>query len=410
MLQSGDEQPLISAATKQKRNASQSIEIGPMLAASVRRVCGYLPMAKVCIYCKSTLTSTTRKAHVWPASMGGRLAPRDTNCDACNNAMSPLEDHLRESLSHSFASVGAVNDDRDPIAVTLEFAGREFVFADGNAVMQVGGRRFERESKSMVVPLPAGLEKQAEVLAKAMHSHGLGVDDVDRLNLAPGDPEPALPIGPTRNEHHLKLGGPIEHKRVFVKMALELLAFHRHDLAMRGELSEARRFARDGTGTFRSKPDTRSAGSGLFASISLPEVFNSIEVWSHGRAVFFRVVFLGPLVFTGTLATVWCGDPFRAIYAFDARDPAPPIASLFEACDGPNLAVWFEGMVEETVAQAVSALGAISLRLAQSKAPVVRELPPDLNKLRSAVKERLASMPVRRTRARATKKSGSDPI
>jgi len=85
------------------------------------------------------------------------------------------------------------------------------------------------------------------------------------LNLTPGDPGPTLPIGPTRNDHDLKLGGSIEHKRVFVKMALELLASHRHDLAMRGELSEAQRFARHGTGTFRGKPDTRSLGQACSA-------------------------------------------------------------------------------------------------------------------------------------------------
>jgi hypothetical protein len=216
--------------------------------------------AKVCIYCKAGLTPTTRRAHVWPASLGGRLAPRDTNCDDCNNALGPVEDDLRESLSHSFASVGATNEDRDPIEVTIEFAGRDFVLADGNASMEVAGARFDRDTKSMVVPLPAGFDNQVDALAKSMWSHGFGPDDVNKLNLTPGDPEPALPIGPTRHEHDLKLGGSVEHKRVFVKMALELLASHRHDLAMRGELSEARRFARHGTGTFRGKPDTRSVG------------------------------------------------------------------------------------------------------------------------------------------------------
>jgi hypothetical protein len=114
--------------------------------------------AKVCIYCKAGLTPTSRRAHVWPASMGGRLAPRDTSCDACNNALGPVEDNLRESLSHTFASVGATNDDRTPIEVTIEFAGREFILADGNAVMQVAGSHFDRETKSMIVPMPAGFD------------------------------------------------------------------------------------------------------------------------------------------------------------------------------------------------------------------------------------------------------------
>lgn len=309
-----------------------------------------------------------------------------------------VEDKLRESLSHAFASVGAVNDQRDPIEVTVEFAGREFTLADGNAVMDVEGARFDRPTNSMIVPLPAGLENQAEALAKSMRSHGLGPDDVDKLNLAPGDPGPILPVGPTPNDHDLSLGGSNEHKRVFVKMALELLATHRHDLAMRGELSEARRFARHGTGSFRGKADTRSVGSGLLVADSRPEVYNAIEVWSCGHAVFFRVVFLGPIVFTGTLTTEWSGEPFRAIYAFDARNPAPPIASRFESADGPNLAVWFEGMAEETVVQAAEALEATSLRLARSKVPPSPDQQPDLDTLRAAVKTRLAAMPQRRKR------------
>lgn len=334
--------------------------------------------------------------------MGGRLAPRDTNCDVCNNALGPIEDNLRESLSHSFASVGATNEDRELIEVTIEFAGRDFVLADGYAEMQVSGARFDHDTKRMVVPLPAGFDNQVEVLARTMRSHGLGPDDVHTLNLTPGDSEPTLPVVPVRREHDLSLGGPIEHKRVFVKMALELLAAHHHDLAMRGELSEARRFARHGSGMFRSRPDTRSVGSGLLASVQLPEVYNAIEVWSHGHAVFSREVFLGPLVFTGALTTEWSGDPFRVVYAFDARNPAPPIASRFELGDGPNLAVWLTDMVDESVAQAVEALEGISLRLASSTKPPEREGTPDLEKLRVAVKQRLAAMPPRRKRTKSS--------
>jgi hypothetical protein len=64
-------------------------------------------------------------------------------------------------------------------------------------------------------------------------------------------------------------------------------------------------------------------------------------------APFFHAVFLGPLVFTGTLATEWSGDPLRVVYAFDARNPAPLIASRVELCDGPILAVWLPDMVSE---------------------------------------------------------------
>jgi hypothetical protein len=350
-----------------------------------------------CIYCKALLSSATRKAHVWPASMGGRLRSRSICCDECNNAFSPHEDNLRESLSHAFASVGATNTKHEAIKVVLKFEGRDFVLADGNADMQVAGSRFDRDTKTLEMPLPAGLKTQAEQLAKLLSSHGFGSEDVDDiLQLAPGDLAPVLPTGPTRREYDLSVGGRIEHKRVFIKMALELLAYHRHDLAVRGELSEARRFARHGTGTFRGKPDTRSEGSGLLGVEPRADVFNAVEVWSMGKSVFFRVVFLGPLVFTGTLTTEWQGNPFRAAYAFDARNPTNEIAQTYTEGDGPNLAIWFDGVKDESVANAVAALEAISLKLAESKPPLAQEPPPDLNVLREAVKAQLAKLQKRR--------------
>jgi len=332
--------------------------------------------------------------------MGGRLWSRGICCDECNNAISFSEDNLRESLSHAFASVGAANDEQEATKVAVEFAGRNFVAADGNADMQVAGSSFDRDAKTLVAPLPAGLEAQAERWAKLMQSHGLGPEDVDgKLQLAPGDPGPTLPTGPARREYDLSVGGRIEHKRVFFKLALELLAYYRHDLAVRGELSEARRFARHGSGTFRGKPDARSEGSGLLGSEPRPDVFNAIEVWSVRKSVLFRVVFLGPLVFTGTLTTEWRGDPFRAAYAFDARNPANVIARGYTEGDGPNLAIWFDRVKDESVATAVTALEAISLRLAELRPPPAREPPPDINVLREAVKARLAKMPPKKQRS-----------
>jgi hypothetical protein len=265
-------------------------------------------------------------------------------------------------------------------------------------VLQVGGSRFDKETKSMIVPLPAGLENQAEKTAKAMWRHGLGPDDVDKLEVAPGSPDPVLPEGPTASEHDISVGGVIEHKRAFVKMALELLAFHRHDLAMRGELSEARRFARHGTGTYQGKPDSRSQGSGLIPADGLPEIYNAIEVWSFRGSVYFRAVFLGPIAFTGTLTTEWSGSPFRAAYAFDARDPANAVTNTFVEGDGPNVAVWIDAMKQEISVNMVAAIGEISRRLAQSRPRPVREPPPEINAYRAAVREVLVSMPPKKKR------------
>lgn len=97
-----------------------------------------------CMYCKAPLTATTRRAHVWPASLGGRLWTRNTNCDVCNNALGVLEGRLRDKLSHTYATVGAVNDERDAFRVTIEFEGRDFSLAGGNALIVAGRPRFEK--------------------------------------------------------------------------------------------------------------------------------------------------------------------------------------------------------------------------------------------------------------------------
>lgn len=358
--------------------------------------------ASSCMYCKATLTAQTRKAHVWPASLGGRLWTRDTNCDTCNNALGVLEGRLHEKLSRTYATVGAVNDERDVFRVTIQFEGRNFSLSGGNALLEPGRQRFDRATRAMITPLPAGFDRQVEVLAKSMWTQGLGPTDAETLTLEDGDPEPALPVGPTEHDHFLQLGS-VDDNRVFSKIGLELLAFHRLDLAMRGELSEMRRFVRHGAGTFRIKADAHSTGSGLLPREGLPEVYNSVEVWSCQRAAFLRLVFLGPLVLTGTLTTEWTGDPFRAAYAFDARNPALLIASAFEDGDGPNLAVWFDGVRQESIEQAVARLTEISARLAYSAPPVTREAPPDIDRLRAAVKARLAMMPPKRKKAKPAK-------
>jgi len=226
-----------------------------------------------CIYCRTVLTPTTKWAHVWQASLGGRLRSRTICCDACNHAISIPEKALFDALVHSFATVGAVNDSAEPLSVAVVFEGNTFQLADGNAILETPGVRFDAETKSLIIPLPAGFAAQVELFAKLLLRHSKTPDDTDKLYLVPGDPGPALPVGPQPNEHDLSVGGLIPHKQVFVKMALELLAYHRHDLVMRGELSEARRFARWGTGTFSAKPD----GCGSFATDEDGSSFDHIE-------------------------------------------------------------------------------------------------------------------------------------
>lgn len=297
--------------------------------------------SRCCIYCLAELSTKTRWAHVWPASLGGKLKSRVICCNECNNTISTSERSLFEALRHPFASVGAVNDQREPVEVLIEHEGRDFLLANGVADLQAGDVRFDPSTPKVIVPLPAGLSEQATRAAKALWRHGLGANDVHKFHIEPNDQIPTLPDEPTANEYDVSVGRKIEHKRVFVKMALELLAFHRHELAIRDELSRARGFARYGTGDLRSKVDTRSRGSGLVPFGELPEVFNAVETWTNGTSVSFRVIFLGPFMFTGILTSEWLGEPFRAAYAFDARDPAKKIVDTFVEGMGRPLATWF---------------------------------------------------------------------
>ena len=353
-----------------------------------------------CIYCREPLSHRTRPAHIWPAAIGGRLKSRRICCDECNSAFSTKEGTLIEALRHTYASVGAVNDDRQPLQVTICLDSNEFLYSDGNAILQVPGTSFDPNTRTVTIPFPPGLRQQAQKTAKAMFSQGLGPDDVNRLQIVPAPPGPMLPEGPTANEHDLSVGGKLEHKQVFIKMALELLAYHRHDLAIRGELSEARRFARHGVGDFFGKPDDRSEGSGLLSIASFPEVFNGIETWTFGRSMFFRSTFLGPIVFTGLLTAEWSGERFRTAYVFDARNPSPPLVSTYVTGDGHNLSIWFGQVREEAIKKLAPALTTISERVAmeRAKTKLQPEPPPDIDRLRDAVRALLAKWSQKRSR------------
>jgi HNH endonuclease len=353
--------------------------------------------SRCCIYCLAELSAKTRWAHVWPAALGGKLKSRVICCNDCNNAISTSERSLFEALRHPFASVGAVNDQREPVEVLMEYEGREFLLANGVADLQAADVRFDPSTRKVIVPLPSGLSEQATRAAKALWRHGLGINDVDKFHIEPNDQVPTLPDGPTLNEYDVSVGRKTEHKRVFVKIALELLAFHRNELAIRDELSTARGFARYGTGDLRAWVDTRSRGSGLVPFDGLPEVFNAVETWTSGKLVLFRIIFLGPFMFTGVLTSEWLGEPFRAAYAFDARDPAKKIVDTFLEGMGRPLATWF--MRNET-AHCAATLKAISLRLAieRANATPVREAPPDIDDLRAAMRTRLSVMPPKKQR------------
>src|SRR4051794_8020065 len=67
---------------------------------------------KTCIYCGERLGPDTRRAHVIPAALGGRLADRDFCCDVCNNEISAVERSLCKVLQPLTAMIGVRRGDK----------------------------------------------------------------------------------------------------------------------------------------------------------------------------------------------------------------------------------------------------------------------------------------------------------
>jgi hypothetical protein len=349
-----------------------------------------------CIYCRRSLDEHTDTAHVWPKALGGRLASKRFCCNDCNHELSRVEDDLCSALRRINAAMGATRADGSKITYEMTVEGLVVRVCGALFDVQVPGLSYDPSTKTLEIPLPAGYKRQVEVIAQAMRRQRLKPDDVDKLELVPArDPE-LPPSG--RYEFDFSVGRGASHKRAFAKIALELLAFHRHALATRAELAELRQFTRHGSGSLQSKPDGRSEGSGLLAGRNFPDIWNSVEIWSCGKSLFFRIVFVRYFSFTGSLTTEWQGPSFRAAYAFNARDPSERIVDECVDGDGPRLSLWHNSIREETIDQSVQGIWEESLRLASASGVPRREEPPPLDQLRADVRKRLLSLPSPKSR------------
>ncbi len=362
-----------------------------------------------CIYCRNPLTPTTRVAHVWPYAMGGRLASRRICCDRCNNAFAPIEDAMCRALATPAALLDGRRGDGTPIEVRAKMEGLDVKLGRGFADVQVPGVSFDRVTRKVTIPLPAGgIGRWAVVVAKALQSQGLGPENLDRFDLEPAAPPP-LPHGPRRDEFDLLLNFP-GRRPFFLKVALELIAHHRHDLALRPELSVARRAARYGEVDGSSfTTDGDSNGSGLLPDVEPDEPYHAAEVWSCGRFVSFRIAFLlRRLATTGVLATDWGGEPFRVAYAFPIREPARFLAHEFRPGDGPRMALWTPAAKSRTEQSAASEIEEMSWRVGQTIPRPSRDAQPNLEELRAAVREELVRLASRRRKKGTSTRRADD--
>jgi hypothetical protein len=104
-----------------------------------------------------------------------------------------------------------------------------------------------------------------------------------------------------------------EHARVFVKMALELLAVHRPELARRPEFRDAVAFVRFGAGSVDVRADTMTAGP----LGTVRPFWHSCEVWSAGSNLIAKMTLFGAYPVSVALTGEWGGAPVTAAHAVD---------------------------------------------------------------------------------------------
>jgi hypothetical protein len=108
-----------------------------------------------------------------------------------------------------------------------------------------------------------------------------------------------------------------EHQRALAKIAFELLACHRADLAHRPELDGVRAIIGLRTGIPDVSLDLHAPGSGLLVESSLSTFMHTVEVWSAGKFLVGKVTLFGFLPFTIAFTDQWAAGPIRIAYAID---------------------------------------------------------------------------------------------
>jgi hypothetical protein len=306
-------------------------------------------VSPLCIYCRLILGPDTRRAHVVPQALGGRLFSTEICCSDCNNALSPLESTLCDALREGSAALRARHADNKPIRAKIQIGEKHYDYADGVGNERLPKPVYDATTRTLTFPLPGGAEKQAEAIAQVLWKQGADPSAIDqgKLIIEPDVTFNIRPYPPTPTRIAWKLDlGHVEHMRVLTKMALELFAIRRPDDARRGCLLQARQFIKRGYGTLPVRFDALSPGSGLFDGRPIPILSHAVEVWSHQTKLNFRVTLFGGLHATGSLTQAWDGPPVSVAYALDPTEPATQI-HIDRAEDGPPLRLWIPGMARE---------------------------------------------------------------
>jgi hypothetical protein len=335
-----------------------------------------------CLYCPNPLDESTTFAHIVPECLGGRIGSRETCCSACNNFFGALESCLCEVLRPTSASVGARTGDGRPVMHRREIDGARYDFWNGGGRRLIDPPTFDKGTRCLVFPLPAGDSEQARLFAQQLWTQGLtptALEDGTFSVVPQDDPVPAN-LG-LRSLENVFTVADREHCRIFVKMALELLARYDGLAARSRALGDARRFARDDVGNLRFKADTASEGTGLLSKVtSRFQIGHSIEVWTNRRLVLTRIAFFQKLSFTACLAFSWQGPPFSIAHVLDPQEPTSALIRKRKR-DGKRLSLWNESVSREAIAAFESHIANVANAKAASaaKTPIERAPMPVLD-------------------------------
>jgi len=274
-----------------------------------------------CLYCPDELGPHNRTwAHAFPDGLGGRLLSDAICCHPCNTSFTSIESPCIVGLAPLGAMAKARRGDGTPIVATFEHEGRRFRVADGGMFEEApppteNGRKWA---------LPASENRQVTLVMTMLRQRRLPPEAIidGRCPIVDGPSEPD-PHGLTNPEAgvptNMEWGYPAA-KRLQFKIACDLLAHSRPDVARSDTLRPAWAYARHGVGDFHVPFDSSTEGSRL-DEVASP-YRHVIDVWTHGRSLHARLGLFTELRFVGTLTSTWDGPSLRISYSFNCLDPA----------------------------------------------------------------------------------------
>jgi hypothetical protein len=362
----------------------------------------------LCIYCRTPLGPETRRAHVIPQCLGGRLWSTTICCNDCNNAISPLENELCKALREPSAALRARDAENQPIRAQVEADGKTYDYTDGLGNLSLPAPEF-KEGK-LVFPLPGDPDKLADIIAHHLWRNGLtpGALDTGTIGIEPDQTFHIKPHPPERRMlfSRLEVGTPAQ-MRVVMKMALELLALLRPDDARRWDvLRPARLYVREGVddGMLPARFDALSE-AGLFQADEVPRLSHAVEVCTNRQNLHYRVTFFGGLHVTGSLSTRWNGSAFCIGHALDPQKPGRYVTKNAES-DGPALGLYHPGLKKQAFDKFEAWFMARTLEISDEATSRPWKAPgaPDLVALRPAIEEKFAALLKRKRQPRPPKK------